>query len=99
VALGLRLLLAPRLLGHDPAAALTHFDRAAAGLPDDERPLLFAAMAEWLLRQRQRAIARLEQAVARNPDRVFARVVLARLRRDEPDPFGRDVAAAEVEAR
>ncbi len=98
VALGLRKLLAPKLLGHDPAGALVHFEFAAEHLPDDERPAVLAAMANWLQKRRQQAIAWLERAVARNPDNVFARVVLARLRRDEPDPFGRDVTDAEAVA-
>lgn len=98
VALGLRKLLAPKLLGHDPAGALVHFEFAAEHLPDDERPAVLAAMASWLQKRRQQAIAWLERAVARNPDSVFARVVLARMRRDEPDPFGRDVTDTEAAA-
>jgi tetratricopeptide (TPR) repeat protein len=98
VALGLRKLLAPRLLGHDPAAALAHFDYAARVLPDDERPRVFAAMAAWLLQKRQAAITWLEQAVAVNPNNVFAQAVLVRVRRDEPDPFGRDVGTVDAAA-
>ncbi len=98
VVLGLRQLLAPKLLGHDPERALEHFEFAAKGLPDDERPSVFAAMASSLLRKRQQAIAWLERAVAKNPDNRFARVVLARLRAGEPEPFGRDVTDAEVAA-
>ncbi len=98
VALGLRKLLAPKLLGHDPAGALVHFEFAAEHLPDDERPAVLAAMASWLQQRRQQAMAWLERAVARNPDNVFARVVLARVRRDEPDPFGRDVTDTEAAA-
>lgn len=96
--LGLRKLLAPRLLGNDPAQALAHFEFAARALVDDERPAVFAAMASHLQRQRQQAVAWLEQAVARNPNNTFARVVLQRVRRDEPQPFGRDVTAAEIAA-
>ena len=96
VALGLRKLLSPKLLGHDPAAALAHFEFAANALDDDERPAMFAAMANCLQQQREAAIAWLERAVARNPANAFARVVLARLRAGEDDPFGRDVAAAEA---
>lgn len=98
VALGLRRLLAPRLLGHDPASALEHFQFAAPALPGDERPRVFAAMAAWLLRKRQQAIQWLEQASAQNPANEYAAVVLQRLRRDEPMPFARDVTAAEAAA-
>lgn len=99
VALGLRRLLAPRWLGHDPEQALRHLEFAAGAMPDDERPDVFAAMAAYLLRKRQQAIAKLEQAVARNPNNRFAHVVLQRLRRGEPEPFERDVAAAEASAQ
>jgi tetratricopeptide (TPR) repeat protein len=96
VALGLRKLLAPELLGHDPDRALAHFEYAASVLAGDERPRVFAAMAAWLLKKRQRAIEWLEQAVADNPQNAFARAVLARVRRGEPDPFARDVTADEA---
>jgi tetratricopeptide (TPR) repeat protein len=95
VAVGLRKLLAPRLLGHDPDQALRHFEFAATALPDDERPAVFAAMASHLQQKRMQAIGWLEQAVARNPENTFAKVVLQRLRAGEDDPFGRDVTAAE----
>jgi tetratricopeptide (TPR) repeat protein len=98
VVMGLRLLMAPSLLGHDPERALEHFDFAARALADDERPAVFAAMASYLQRKRQQAVAWLEQAVARNPKNSFARVVLQRVRRDEGDPFGRDVSVAEAAA-
>lgn len=96
--LGLRKLLAPRLLGHDPQRALEHFEFAARVLADDERPAVFAAMASYLQQKRMQAVAWLEQAVARNPKNTFARVVLQRVRRDEPEPFGRDVTAEEIAA-
>lgn len=98
VALGLRRLLTPRLLGHDPVKALEHFEFAAKVLTGDERPALFAAMATYLQNKRQQAIAWLEQAVARNPQNRFARVVLTRLRAGEEDAFGRAVTAAEAAA-
>ncbi len=98
VALGLRKLFAPALLGHDPVRALEHFEFAAQALLDDERPAVFAAMASYLQKKRQQAVGWLEQAVARNPNNAFARVVLQRVRRDEGDPFGRDVTAAEAAA-
>ncbi|MBL8754265.1 MAG: hypothetical protein JNK15_13265, partial [Planctomycetes bacterium] len=90
-ALGLRKLLAPKWLGHDPKKALEHFEFAAKALTDDERPAVFAAMAAFLQKKRLQAIGWLEQAVARNPHNRFARVVLARLRAGEDDPFGRHV--------
>lgn len=96
VALGLRKLLAPKLLGHDPEGALRHFEFAAGALVDDERPAVFAAMASYLQKKRQQAVGWLERAVERNSANVFARVVLQRLRRDEPDPFGRDVTDDEA---
>lgn len=99
VALGVRQLLAPRMLGHDPARALEHFEFAARELADDERPAVFAAMASYLQKKRQQAVEWLEQAVARNPNNVFARVVLKRVRRDEDDPFGRDVTDEEAAAK
>lgn len=99
VALGLRKLLTPKLLGHDPEHALTHFEFAAKVLVDDERPAVFAAMASWLAKKRLIAIAWLEQAVARNPENRFARAALARLRAGEDDPFGRDLTDAEAGRR
>lgn len=97
--LGLRKLLAPKLLGHDPQQALEHFEFAAKALHDDERPAVFAAMASYLQRKRQQAIGWLEQATARNPANTFARVVLRRLRAGEEQPFERDVTAAEAAAK
>lgn len=99
MALGLRKLLAPRFLGHDPAGALEHLQFAAKAMPDDERPALFAAMALHLQQKREQAMEWLAQAVARNPDNPFPRAVLARLQRDEPDPFGRDLTIAEATPR
>ena len=98
VALGLRKLLAPKFFGHDAGKALEHFEFAAKTLALDERPAVFAAMATWLQQKRTVAIGWLEQAVARNPQNEFARVVLRRLRAGEADPFGRDVTTAEAAA-
>ena len=98
VALGLRKLLAPKLLGHDAEAALEHFEFAAKVLADDERPAVFAAMASYLQKKRQQAIGWLERAVATNPQNRFARVVLRRLQAGEDDAFGRDITAAEAAA-
>jgi tetratricopeptide (TPR) repeat protein len=96
VTIGLRQLLAPRFLGQDPGGALEHLEFAARSLPDDERPGVFAAMAAHLLRQREKALMWLDSAVQKNPENVFARVVLQRLRRGEDAPFARDVTATEV---
>ena len=98
IALGLRKLMAPEFLCHDAAGALGHFDFAARNMPDDERPALFAAMASHLQQKRLDAIAWLERAVERNPNNLFAKVVLARVKRGEDDPFGRDVTPAEASA-
>ena len=98
VARGLQLLLAPKLLGHDPAGALTRFERAhAAGA--DERAAIFAGMACWLQGEQQQALRWLTTAAEQNPDNPFARAVLARVAADETDPFGRDVSAAEATER
>ncbi|GAB4147809.1 MAG: hypothetical protein Fur0037_16080 [Planctomycetota bacterium] len=96
MAMGLQKLFAPRFLGHDPRAALQHLEFAAASLPDDERPAIFAGMAAYLLRQREKAISWLERAIERNPANLFAKVVLDRLRRGEERPFERDVTAEEA---
>jgi len=95
LSLGLRKLFAPRMLGHDPDKALEHLEFAATGLVDDERPGVFAGMAAWLLKRKDKAIEWLERATTRNPNNVFARVVLQRLRRNEPEPFSRDITDAE----
>jgi tetratricopeptide (TPR) repeat protein len=91
VALGLRKLLAPPLLGQDVDGALHHFEFAAEGMPGDERPRVFAGMAAFLLHKREQAIAWLQRAVATNPNNVFACAVLKRLEAGEPEPFARDV--------
>lgn len=98
VALGLRKLLAPPLLGHDPVRALAHFTAAAEHLPQDERPAVFAAFACHLQDLRGQALQWLERAVQRNPRNCFAQVVLQRLRAGAAEPFGRDVTDAEVAA-
>jgi len=97
IALGLRKLLSPEFFGHDAAGALAHFERAAGG-GDDERSSIYAGMACHLQGQRMLAIEWLERASASNPLNIFAKVVLARLRKEESDPFGRDVTPAEVSA-
>ena len=97
VALGLRKLLAPRLLGHDAEQARSHFERAVQN-GGDERSAVFAGMATYLQEKRGEAVQWLERAVAANPSNTFAQAVLARLRRGDPEPFGRDVTAAEAAA-
>lgn len=94
VALGLRKLLAPPMLGQDTEAALQHFEFAAGHLPADERPRVFAGMAAFLLKKREQAIAWLQRAVSANPNNVFARAVLQRLEAGEAEPFARDVEEA-----
>lgn len=96
-ALGLRKLFAPKFFGNDPAGALEHFEFADKAA-DDERPAVFAAMANYLQKKRQRAITWLERAVEKNPDNKFAQVALKRLRRGEDKPFARDVTEAELAA-
>ena len=96
-ALGLRKLFAPKWLGNDPEKALEHFEFADKA-DGDERPAVFAAMANYLQSKRQKAIAWLERAVEKNPDNKFARVVLGRVRRGEDNPFGRNVTEGEVAA-
>ncbi|MGE3171421.1 MAG: hypothetical protein AB7O97_02270 [Planctomycetota bacterium] len=99
VTLGLRKLLAPRFLGHDADGALEHLRYAAEALAGDERPRVFAAMAAYLCKKRVQAIEWLERAVSENPNNVFARVVLRRLRRGEEAPFARDVTPEEAAAK
>ena len=84
-------------LGNDPEKALEHFEFADKA-DGDERPAVFAAMANYLQSKRQKAIAWLERAVEKNPDNKFARVVLGRVRRGEDNPFGRNVTEEEVAA-
>lgn len=85
-------LFAPnRFFGHDPAAARRMLEKAATALELDERPLLLAAMCAWLQERRDDAIDLLERAASRNPNNRYVTAVLARLRADEDDPFGRDV--------
>ncbi|MEC7583555.1 MAG: hypothetical protein VYE77_04500 [Planctomycetota bacterium] len=98
MALAMRKLLAPRMLGHDARGSLAHFEHAAKGMPTDERPTLFAAMANMVLEEPDQAILKLEKAVEINPNNLFARAVLVRVRNGEPDPFGRDVTTAEIDA-
>jgi hypothetical protein len=75
--------------------ALEHFEFAANALQDDER-LRCSRRWRHLQQKREQAIAWLEQAAQRNPNNAFVRVVLARCKRGEENPFGRDVTEAEV---
>ncbi len=91
VAQGCRLVFAPKFLGGDPRAALALFERAAEAMPDDERPMIFAAFAADILGDAALARRHLEAAAQRNPANRYAREVAARLARGEADAFGRDV--------
>lgn len=91
VALGLRKLLAPRMLGHDPEQALVHLSAAAEVLTLDERPCVMAAMACHLLERHEECVRWLSLAVSRNPNNRYAVEVLRRVRAGEDDAFGRPV--------
>lgn len=91
VTLGARKLFAPEFLGHDPRAARAHLLAAAAALKLDERPLLLAAMASYLLGEIHEAAALLERAAERNPANRFIAAVVRRLEAGEDDPFERDL--------
>jgi len=91
VAIGCRLLFAPRLLGHDARAALEHLLPAAEGLPLDERPLIYAALARHALGEAGEALGLMRRAARRTPANAYAREVARRLEAGEDDPFGRDV--------
>jgi hypothetical protein len=91
VALGCRKLFAPPLLGQDLDKASEHLLWAANALPDDERPLVFAAMAAWLAGRITECRELLSRAADRNPRNVYAIEVARRLAAGEDDPFGRDV--------
>lgn len=91
IARGCGQLFAPnRLFGHDPEAAESKFLAAAARLPDDERPLMFASMCAWLLGHPERALAHIEAASDRNPTHPYVRAVAQRIRDGAADPFGPD---------
>lgn len=98
VARGLRALLAPRILGHDPERALRHFEKAIEGLPLDERPRVFAAMAAWLLEDEARAMSLVEEAVSMTPANLYARAVRQRMADGDAQPFAADVSEEELQA-
>jgi hypothetical protein len=91
VALGCRKLFAPPLLGQDLAKAREHLLWAADVLVDDERPLVFAAMAEWLASRPTECRELLARAIERNPRNAYAVEVARRIAAGEADPFGRDL--------
>lgn len=91
VARGCRLVFAPRFLGGDPQAALMLFEQAAEAMPDDERPLVFAAFAAHVVGDAGLARKHIHAAARRNPANRYAAEVSGRLERGEADPFGRDV--------
>lgn len=87
VAIGCRKLFAPRKLGHDPEGSLRYLEAGAAAMVHDERPLMYAAFAEWVVGRRERARKRMEEAVRRTPANPWAREVLGRLVKGEEDAF------------
>ena len=91
VARGCRLVFAPKWLGGDPQRARELFLAAAEALPDDERPLVFAAFAAHVLGDASGAREALARAVARNPANEYAREVARRLAAGEAEPFERDL--------
>jgi len=91
VALGARLLFAPSILGGDPARGREHLMAGAAGLPYDERPLLFAAMASWETEDYEESRRVLELAYERTPANPFVAEVRRRIDAGEDDPFIRSL--------
>ncbi len=87
VAIGCRLLFAPAMLGGDAERAREHLIAGAKGLPYDERPLLYAAMASWTLGDVERCQRLLEQASNRTPANPLVKAVKRRLAAREDDPF------------
>lgn len=85
--MGCRVLFAPPLLGHDARRGRDHLRAGAAGLPFDERPLIFAAWAYHLLDEPEEARRLLTEAIARTPANPFAPEALRRLEAGEEDPF------------
>ncbi len=87
VAIGCRLLFAPAMLGGDSRRARDHLIAGAKGLPYDERPLLYAAMASWTLGDIEQCRLLLEQASNRTPANPLVKAVRRRLPAGEDDPF------------
>lgn len=90
VANACRRLFKPVWLGGDPAGAKADLLTVAA-VVDDERPLMFAAFAAWLLDERDEALALMRRCRERNPQNEYADAVVRRLEAGTDDPFGRDV--------
>ena len=86
-------ILTPAFLGQDCTSALNRLIPAAEALPLDERPLVFAAMAAFLLGKRGQSLDLLDRATERRPSARFAAVVAERIRRGEKEPFAGDVPA------
>jgi hypothetical protein len=92
VATAVREVLLPSWLGQDPEAALERLVPAADALPNDERPLVFAAFAAHLLGKDDLVVDLLDRASTRRPNGRYARVVLERLRSgSDESPFAGDV--------
>lgn len=91
VALACRDLFKPRWVGGDPERAKRNLLAVAEATPDDERPLMFASMAAYLLGDSEEALALMRACHACNPNHRYAEVVAQRLAAGEEDPFGRDV--------
>lgn len=87
VAIGCRLLFAPAMLGGDPSRARDHLIAGANGLPYDERPLLYAAMASWKLGDAEQCQRLLEQASNRTSANPLVKAVRRRLAAGVDDPF------------
>ncbi|MFK7929056.1 MAG: hypothetical protein AB8H79_12760, partial [Myxococcota bacterium] len=94
---GPKALLEPRMLGHNPEKALEHLSRGAEGLPNDERPRVFCAMATWLLNRPDDTARWLDEAIRLNPSCIYALAVRERLAAEVEDPFAADVTDEEVE--
>ncbi len=92
IALGLRKLLAPKFFGHDANAGRTLLLKAADALELDERPLVYAALAEHSLGKLAACQELLETAVEHNPNNPFAVAVLERVVAGDPSPFANDIS-------
>ncbi|MDJ0973750.1 MAG: hypothetical protein QNJ98_04765 [Planctomycetota bacterium] len=90
VALGCRKLFAPKLLGRNLDKAMEHLTYAARGLPQDERPRIFAALVAYMQDDEGEALRWAQEALQVNNRNIFVIAVLERLLAGEADPFGRD---------
>jgi len=89
--IGGRKLYSPSYLGQDLEKAIEHLEFAGKALPLDERPLIFASHAYYLLGRRDKAIELLEKAIARTPSNYYATTARERIRAGEDKPFERDM--------